>query len=283
MGPQRIPGKTKYVVVIHDLIYKTHKQRYPIKERALCNFGLWRSLSQADQVIAVSEATKRDLLELTSFPDKRIAVVHHGYDNNLFRVNENGLGRKIKERFSIRDKYLLSVGSIYQRKNLETLIKAYSELPAALQSVYQLVLVGRVGEEEYFASLKELVSKKKLKKRVVFTGLVSNQELASFYQGASIFVLPSVAEGFGLPLLEAMACGVLVLTTDFPAAKEVLGDYGIKIKNPLDVREMSGKLERLLEDQELTQTLRQGGLEHVKMFDWQKAAEKTLKIISENS
>jgi glycosyltransferase involved in cell wall biosynthesis len=184
----------------------------------------------------------------------------------------------VKGKFGIQGGYFLFVGANEPRKNLVSLLGAFHNLPRVIKDNYQMVVVGveRHRTQEVFEKVREL----KLERTVIFTGRVAKDELAVLYSGAEIFIFPSLLEGFGMPPLEAMACGTPVIASNLTAIPEVVGDAGFLI-DPRNPDEITQAIETVLFDDGLQERLRQRGLERARQFSWRRTARETLRLYHE--
>jgi len=266
----------KLVATIYDLIPIKFPDFFDEKTRRHFNCYFNNVIPKADVVIAISNSTKEDILEYFDIPGNKVEVVAPGFDSELYRqMQDKSMIDKIKAKYGIDKNYILFVGTLEPRKNLQKLIKAYSILPEYLKSDYLLVVCGKKGLffEELFRAVKEL----KLEEKVIFTGYVPDEDLPFLMNGAEVFVYPSLYEGFGLPPLEAMACGTPVISSKVSSLPEVVNDAGILI-NPNDVEELSDALLRVLSNNELRAQLSEKGLKQASKFSWKKTAMKIVEI-----
>ncbi len=273
------------VVTIHDLGYL----RYPEAHREADRWYLDRSTrwnaAQATLVLADSQATKEDLAQAYGVAAAKVRVVYLGRDESLARVADPAGLTAVQARYGITGPYLLYVGTLQPRKNLARLIEAFARLvgaPPAPQDWgrggLQLVLAGKKGwlYDDLFAQVDRLG----LAGRVLFPGYVADPDLPALLSGALAFVFPSLYEGFGLPVLEAGACGVPVITSTTSSLPEVAGDAALLV-DPQDVDAIAAAMQRLVSDDALRAELSRRGLENVKRFSWEKCARETLAVLLE--
>ena len=265
------------VVTIHDLSLlaqaATHeaanvtrgRRRMPIMAR------------RATAVIAPSEWTRREVIERLGVPPGDVRVIYEGAREGMCPVAE-GACAPVLARHQIRPPYILYVGTIEPRKNLTTLLHAYDEVLRASRHRPQLVLCGGRGwlDNEVF----RLVEQLRLGDDVRFTGYVADEDLPALYSGAEVFVYPSLYEGFGLPPLEAMACGTPVVTSNTSSLPEVVGEAGVTLA-PRDVGALARALVRLLDDRDLRAGLGRAGRERAAQFSWARAANETQALYDE--
>lgn len=233
------------------------------------------SAKRATKIISVSEDNKKQITKFLEVPDSKIEVVHHGLEESFRRITDRRKIEPVLNKYGIGKKYILCVANNVLNKNLERLLKAFSLLKEKYKIPHQLVIAGSEG---FIRS--RVLKREKIKKAypdVVFTGFIDHKLLPYLYSGAEIFASPSICESFGMPLLEAMACGVPILTSNVFAMPEVVGEAALKV-NPYDYREISRALYALLKDGNLRRKLINNGLERVNQFSWKKAAKETLGI-----
>lgn len=266
----------KSIVTIHDMTIFLFPEKHSKLRRLFFRFMMPIFIKKADKILAVSNNTKKDILRLLKVDGKKIAVIYESiseYYNNIKKLN---LNRKILEKYGIYKDFILFVGMIEPRKNILLLLKAFIELDSELD--LDLVIVGKKGW--YFKNIEDFtdgLNNKNLKNKVIFTGYVPENELKYFYQSAYIFVYPSLYEGFGLPPLEAMACGTPVITSNVSSLPEVVGDAAIKI-NPNDLEELIRAIRLLYTDKSKREELITKGFEQSKKFDANDVARRVISI-----
>ncbi|MCL4459347.1 MAG: glycosyltransferase family 4 protein [Chloroflexi bacterium] len=263
------------VLTIHDLSFLLFPEYHDEGLRTYLERAVPASLTRADQIVAVSENTKNDLICLLDAPPDRVEVVYNGLDERFAPVRDASTLSDVRKRCRLEAPFILNVGTIEPRKNLSRLIQAYAELLGEPGFEHQLVIAGKRGwlYDEIFDKVDELG----LSKKVRFLGYVPEEDLPALYSLADLFVFPSLYEGFGLPLLEAMACGTPVIASTSSALPEVVGDAGLLVK-PTDVAGLAEAMGRTLSDRDLRQDMVRKGLERSKRFTWRGAAEKILRI-----
>ena len=270
-------GKIGNVVTIHDLAFKRFPQFLKKQWGQSISFlKTKRDVQRADRVIAVSRHTAEDIVEFFKSDPRKIRVIYHGIDEGFHRgVSENAV-TLVKRKFHIETpSYLLFVGTVEPRKNLPTLIRAFQYLPD-LHSDFSLVLAGGFGWR--YGEVVDL--SRSLENRVILTGYITPEDLISLYGGASLFVYPSFYEGFGIPLLEAMAMGVPIIASRTSSIPEVAGDAAIFF-DPFSAEDLAAAISRVLMASSLVDSLRIKGKERAKMFTWNRAAQETLSCYQE--
>ena len=269
-----VPG-AKSVTTIHDLTtlilpeyHLPHIQKMQAEKFRFAQ-------EQADAIIAVSENTKRDIIRLLNIEPERIHVVHEGIEPGLRPLPIEAITPTLAAYGLEPESYILHVGTIEPRKNLVRLIEAYYEVSKALSQPPKLVLVGRKGwfYEEVYAKVIAL----DLTKSVLFLDTVTDEELPAFYNGALLMVYPTLYEGFGLPALEAMACGTAVVAANTSSLPEVVGDAGLLI-DPTNISAIANAITRILKEPATRHDLSQKSLLRAKKFTWEHVARETLAV-----
>jgi len=269
--PIVFPYKT--VVTIHDLNFLRFPKSFTLRTYLALATQIRLSAQKADAIIAVSESTKLDIVEMLKIPEKKVTVIYNGV-NERFKSPQKQMDVKvIKQKYGL-DNYILCVGSIVPQKNLVRLLNAFALLKKS-NTIYQLAIVGGSAWKSE-AVLKE-IKRLNLSREVIMTGYVSDDDLPLIYSGATVFVYPSLYEGFGLPVLEAMACGTPVITSNVSSLPEVSGSAAILV-DPYNIDEISEAMRRVVQDKNLQQELIDKGLEQVKKFSFNKMAKETFII-----
>jgi glycosyltransferase involved in cell wall biosynthesis len=266
------------VVTVHDLGYLFYPEAHRPFDRWYLGWTTRRHARQAACVIADSEATRADLIRHYQTDPERIVTVYPGRDESLTRVDAPEAISAAKTRYAIDGDYLLYLGTLQPRKNLVRLVEAFARLQP-LTADLRLVLGGKKGwlYDDLFARVEALG----LEDCVLFTGYVADDDKASLLSGALALVYPSLYEGFGLPVLEAMACGTPVLTSNVSSLPEVVGDAALLV-DPLDVdviAVIAEGMSRLITDDELRVTLVEKGYAQVRKFSWAHAAREVLQVL----
>lgn len=264
------------IVTIHDLSHIRHPETHPQTRVKFLNKHLINTLQRTHHIIADSTFTRDELLDLGLVRDPtQVSVVHLGVEPLFHSRSSDSLSTPLSN-FKLRSNaYILASSTLEPRKNLPRLIQAYNNLPNALKKEYPLVLSGAEGW--HHKPLLNEISKIVAPGKVILTGYLSRENLAILMSGAAAFAYPSLYEGFGLPVVEAMASNTPVLTSNNSSMKEIAGDCALLV-DPLDIDDMSEKLAYLLKETEKTNTLKQKGIEHAKKFSWSHCADSTIKI-----
>jgi glycosyltransferase involved in cell wall biosynthesis len=273
------------VVTVHDLGYHYYPEAHTLFQNAYLRWSTRYNARVATRVLADSEATRRDLMNYYGTPEAKIAVVYPGRNEALAPVVDPQTLAGIRGRYGLGDSYFLYVGTLHPRKNLVRLVQAFAALLQSWNSIpkqptdwLQLVLAGQKGwlYEEILAEIRKLG----LADRVVLTGYVPDADLPGLLSGALAFVYPSLHEGFGLPVLEAMACDTPVVCSNVSSLPEVAGDAALMV-DPFDVESLAEALHQIVLDQGLRHTLVERGRQQVQLFSWHRCARETLRILED--
>jgi len=267
----------KLITTVHDikpLLFPVLAQHHNIKsrfEQALIG-DKW---ARIDHVVTVSECSKRDIVTHLKVPENRLTVVYPGVDVNRFRPTEpQPLSSNLERSTPFVRPYVLSVGGADPTKNLEVLIDAFARLPGPLRDAYDLVLVGDLRGR---LNLREQVDHAGIEKQTQFAGIVADERLIELYQQATLFVFPTLYEGFGFPVLEAMACGTPVLCSNVASLPEVAGDAAI-LFDPLDPKGLSAIMMQVLSDDHLRRQLTGRGRHQASKFSWDDTARGMVDV-----
>ncbi len=267
--PPAVHGKT--VVTVHDMVYKAFPETVRARTKYMLDSGLKRSMKRADLIVTDSEFSKAEIIKYFPQHENKLRVVPCGVDLEKFRPCETPERiPEVKKSLEIEGDYFLYLGTIEPRKNLERLIEAYHIFSQRVSDAPKLVLAGGKGwlYDSIFAKVKEL----KLDKQVIFTKYIPAEDMNPLMCGALAFVFPSIYEGFGMPPLEAMACGVPVLSSGEASLPEVTGDCAV-ICDAYSAESIAEGLMKLCSDESLRADLSRRGLERAKTFTWDKSAE----------
>lgn len=282
-----------YVVTIHDM----SRLKFPTESATRQNYNLFRArhgLSRAERVIAVSGTTRRDVQDLLGIPAGRIRLIYNAIDPRFLEGTPRCLdaggyagadpdGRKILDRFGIQYPYLLYAGVIRPQKNLPRLVEAFAYLRGELSAhpVYKDLRLVIIGDEiSKHPSLRRTVIQTRVEPYVRFLGFVPFDVLRAFYRAAEVFVFPSLYEGFGLPPLEAMACGTPVVTSNASSLPEVVDEAAVVV-NPENLFEIARGIKDILTDPAFRLDLVERGFEHVRSFSWDRTAAEVLALYRE--
>lgn len=265
-------SKVPYVVTIHDLSYLHYPELF--KKEDLMQLTNWSkySIENSAHIITPSKTTKDDIVKNYNVPASKITVTHEGYDKNRFKPQPKSAVDSIKKKYKISGDYIIFVGTLQPRKNIERLLEAHAKLIGN----YQLVIVGKRGWlfEPIFAK----VDKLSLKDKVIFTDFVPDEELPALISGAKVYALPSLWEGFGIPVIEAQACSVPVVCSNTSSLPEIVGGSGVLV-DPQSTESIAEGINKVLTDDKLRSSLVNKGYDNIKRYSWQKCANETLKVL----
>jgi len=266
------------VVTVHDLGYRHYPEAHPLLDRLYLDLSTRYNAQAARRVIAVSQATQDDLVQHYGIEPGKISVVYSGWDERMQPVEDEGTIERVKARYGIRGEYVLYVGTLQPRKNLGRLLEAVALLREQAQrgEAPGLVIAGRKGW--LYDPVFQQVERLGLEREVVFPGYVPQEDLPALLSGARLFVFPSLYEGFGLPVLEAMACGTPVVCSNVSSLPEVAGDAAFLV-DPRDVKGMAEAMNRLLQDEGLRAEVVERGYRRVRQFSWDRCARETLAVL----
>ena len=271
------PGvKGKRVVWIHDLAYQSCPDTVRRKTRLWLKMNMKRTCLRADHILTVSNFSKREIMRHLHVQKDKIRVIPHAVDHSVYHTNyDTKQIRTARKTYGIEKDYFLYLGTIEPRKNLIRLIDAYEILCRKRKSVPQLVLAG--GEGWMCGNIYKKVHRSAFRKKIIFTGYVNQKDSPALMCGAKAFLFPSLYEGFGMPPLEAMACGTPVITSATTSLPEVVGNAGIKV-NPECVEEISKAMLRILDDPDCREKLITRGLQRAANYTWGKSAALLLEV-----
>ncbi len=267
----------RLITTFHDLSYERYPEFFARKTRLWHNWFVnpRRIARKSQKIIAVSESTQKDLKEVYKINPKKIKVIPHGVSDDFKTIDRNNPKLlEIQKKYNLPYKFILYLGNIESRKNIFSLVAAYKLLARKNPEIgkkYKLVLAGNKSSHCRGAMKEE--------KDITFCGYVKRKDRPFIYNLASLFVYPSHFEGFGLPLLEAMACGTPVITSNNSSIPEVVGKAGILV-DPNRPEEIVQAVRAVLLEKKLHQTMKERGLKQAKKFSWKKAAEETLKLLT---
>jgi glycosyltransferase involved in cell wall biosynthesis len=268
------------VVVVHDVSFARFPHLFPtalgLRLRALVP----RSLRRAAHVLTISEFSKSEIVECFGIDPSRITVTPLAAGPEFHPAGELEQDGGEVTALGVSEPYVLAVGNLQPRKNLLRLLAAYALLRDRGERDHRLVLVGQRGS--YGGEIEMAIARLRLTEHVVLTGYVSDAQLVALYRGASLFVYPSLYEGFGLPIVEAMACGTPVVTSNLASMPEVAGDAAL-LADPTSVDTLADAMSRVLSDSTLRARMRTDGLRRSAQFSWSRTAQQTLAVYLEHA
>ncbi len=268
-------GKMKKIVTVHDLIPIRFPKNLNWPSRMFFTKWMPYTYKFADRIITISESTKKDLIDILKLDSDKIKVIYEAAGDEYRVVEDFDRIKVVKDKYKIEGPYILNVGTLEPRKNLEFLIKVFAGVVKDKDIGHKLVLVGKKGWG--YEMMFDLIKKLDLEERVIWTDYVEDGDLPYLYSGADLFVFPSKYEGFGLPLLEAMSCGVPVISSNTSSMPEVVGEVGILI-SPDHENEWVENIIKVLGNSEKQREMKSQGLKRAGEFSWEKCARETLDV-----
>jgi glycosyltransferase involved in cell wall biosynthesis len=275
-------ASTRTLLTVHDLSFIRDPDSATPGLRRYLSTVVPRSVGASQHVLADSQATKDDVVELYDTAPDKITVLYSGVDARFTPQKQRGEEERIRHRYKLgHQPFILSLGTLQPRKNYSRLISAFARVADVSKWIdgrpvsHKLVIVGKQGW--LFDSIKADISRLGVRTRIVFPGYVDDEDLPALYRAADLFVFPSLYEGFGLPPLEAMACGTPVITSNVSSLPEVVGDAGLTV-NPTDIYALANAMGQVLQDTQLRQRMIQRGLERAGEFTWLRAARQLRQV-----
>jgi glycosyltransferase involved in cell wall biosynthesis len=266
--------QARTVYTLHDLIFLRYPEYHLPYNRWYLTLTMPRYLRAADMIITPSEWTRQDALKYYRLPESKIKVIYEAAAPYFKPATDLTALNRIRQKYGLPENYILHVATIEPRKNLNRLLEAFQAVLSDWPDL-RLVLVGKKGwlYESFFQKIQALG----LQERIIFPGFVDDEDLPGFYQLAELFVFPSLSEGFGLPPLEAMACGTAVISSNSSSLPEVVGEAGLLIE-PTDTAALATAVRRILSDNELRAELKRRSLVQAKKFSWERAVTELKEV-----
>ena len=271
--PLSMPKNVRSVVTIHDLIHERYPSFYPFIDRKIYSFKFKKACQQADIVVAISEQTKRDIIDFYNINPSKIQVIYQSCDPIFYKNSPLSINQEIVKKYNLPPQFMLYVGTVNERKNLLGLVKALKIL--ANQQDINLVVIG--DGSAYFQKVKKYVAENGLQKRVIFIPKIDFTDLPTIYKLARVFVLPSFFEGFGIPIIEALWLGTPVISSINSCFEEAGGPDSIYI-NPQDVDTLAAAINHVWHDESLRSNMILRGAKFVKKFSDKGIAEQWIKL-----
>ncbi len=272
--------RSKSLTYIHDLGYIRYPEFVQPKNLTFLQNGMKTWIGRSTRVLTGSDHAKAEITTLLGVPPVQVTRIYHGVEHEQFYPRSGADINQAKAKYGITDDYIIHVGSFEPRKNLSNLLKAYAELPQAVQSHYRLCLVGAGGwlNQQIFAEIESLQAKGVNIVRP--NAYVEDDDLPALISGATLLVHPALYEGFGLPPLQAMACGVPVVVANNSSLPEVVGDAGV-LCDAENISDISAKMERVLQDKTYREKLVPLGIKQASKFDWSLSADELIKCVKD--
>ena len=261
------------IVTIHDIIPHVFPKNYlsNILERLYYEIAIRVSIKRSKKIITISEFSKQELIKHYGVKPEKIAITLLAYNRAFRKIQDSALLKQVREKYNLHDKYLLAIGGSEYRKNMQRLINVYQK---HFSRAYKLIVIGGKWRDT------DLPGKYASDNNIRFLTNIPEEDLIAIYNMAEVFVFPSFYEGFGIPVLEGMACGVPVITSKVSSMPEVGGDAAVYF-DPFDENDMAEKIETVLNNEMLRREMIAKGLEKVKGYSWKKCAEATLQVYRE--
>lgn len=260
----------KSVTFIYDMAYKAYPETISKDTIKMLDHNLNRACKKSDHIITISEFSKNEIMKYMDVPENKISVVPCGVDHSVFHpdYSEDDIERA-RSKYGIPENYILYMGTLEPRKNIESLVEAYSILYKETDFCPVLVIAGKKGW--MYETIFEKVHLLGMEKNIIFTGYINTDDVPLILKGAVVFVFPSVYEGFGLPPLEAMACGTPVITSNTASLPEVIGSAGILV-NPFSVYEIKNAIQQMIIDTSKREIMRIDGILRAKEYTWEASS-----------
>ncbi len=272
--------RSKSISFIYDLSYELYKQYAEPRNQAFLSSQTKKTVSRSSLIATISQNSKNELCGFYSLEPSRVKIFYPAVDQTIYYRRSTKDIEKTKKKYGIKGEYILFVGNIEPRKNIKNILLAYEQLSQDLRKKYSLLLVGAKGwqDGEIFTIVERL---KETGNRVIFpNSYVPDEDLPALYSGASVFAYPSIYEGFGIPPLEAMACGTPVVSADNSSLPEAVGEAGILV-NALSVKDISDAIANIVTHEKLREKMIEKGYQQVDSFSWDKEAEKFAQAVKE--
>ncbi len=266
----------KRFTVIHDLAFKHYPEYIEAKNLKFLERRVPEAIKKSTKILAVSEYTKWDIVKTYGANPEDIIVTHNAVDTSKFKRTQPS--EALRKKYKLPKNYLLYLGTIEPRKNITRLVRAYSKLPNNLKDEYPLVLAGGGGWND--SEIKDSIENARNNSNIIQTGYIDEKDIPALYSGAELFLYPSHFEGFGMQILEAMACGTPVLTANNSSLPEVGGDAAYYVDQKSEQSIIDG-IQKLLDNPKLRMDMIKRGRQQIKKFSWKESAQKIIDAINE--
>lgn len=272
-APLHLPAHCALVVTVHDISFEHFPEFFSLHLRTFLHASVPRSARAAQMVITDTASAKHDLVMTYQLAPDKIAVTHYAAAPQFRHITDPAAVQVIRTRYNTGSRFILAVGNLQPRKNLERLIEAFAQAKREYALPHKLVIVG----QRLWREAPILQAARELGENVILTGYVPAEDLPLMYNAAEIFVYPSLYEGFGLPVLEAMACGTPVITSNVSSLPEIAGDAA-HLVDPYSVAEIATALVRVSQDAAYRAELSERGLAQARLYSWERTAQQTLEV-----
>jgi len=273
--PFSIPKNIKLITTIHDVSFRAFPEKIKWSDLFFLKILIPWSLKKTAKIITPSEFTKKEIIKYYDTPAEKIEVAYNAVGDNFFQEISQTKIEAVRKKYSLPVKFILYLGTMQPRKNLPVLIRAFASL--ADRSSYKLVLVGNKNAHNFDKKIDAAITKSNLQSEVIFPGFVDEADKSTLYKLASLFCFPSLYEGFGIPILEAMASGIPVLASDIEPHREIAGQ-SVFYFNPENPDDLAEKIEKITKDEKLKTQLAQESQIQILKFSWKISAEKIHNI-----
>ncbi|HCP08845.1 MAG TPA: hypothetical protein DIT25_03555 [Candidatus Moranbacteria bacterium] len=270
--PFFVSKKIKIATIIHDVSFMAYGKYLRFSDLFFLRLLIPISLRRADKIIGVSKFTRDEILKYYDISEKKIGWIHNAVSDNFYREISVEEIKRVREKYSLPEKFILYIGTLQPRKNIPNLIRAYSDLPDEIKSAFKLVLAGGKGHN-YDKRIDEEIERYSLENNVMMPGFVDEEDKPALFKASSLFCNPSFYEGFGITILEAMTLGIPTVASDIPPHREV-AENSILLFSPENPAELSKKISSLLTDSALRAGLSEKETAQCQKFSWEKTAEK---------
>jgi len=273
-----IPRRCKVVVTVHDVGFRRFPELYKPIQVWYHELTMKKIKRRADTILTISEFSKNEIMKYYGVPAEKIKISYLGYDQEKYNTRQDLDANSLQAmlgRYGISSPYVLYVGRLEKKKNIGNIVSAFANVKDKLPDL-KLVLAGNSGNQ--FEAIKGIITKQKLEREIILPGYIGSADLPMLIRGAAIFLFPTLYEGFGLPILEAMACGTPVITSDMEPHREVAGG-GAALVDPQQVPALAAKILEILENNDYRQRLTVAGKQRAAEFSWQKTALATWAIL----
>lgn len=271
-------SSAKYVFTVHDLAYLIHPEWFPPLVRYRLSRFISRGIRKAVKIITVSEVAKSDIVKYYDVNENNIEVIYEGVNGHYGPVKDKVAVRRVLKKYKIDGDYVLYTGRFHVRKNIIRLLRAFDIVRKEDHPELKMVLIG--GDQYHGFQVFQAIKDMGLEHHVICPGHVEDRELPLFYNGARLFIYPSLFEGFGLPPLEAMRCGIPVIASNCTSLPEILGDAALLI-DPYKIDDIAEKMIQLISNEDLRKKMIERGLLRASRFTWEETARKTLNVYKE--
>lgn len=267
--PTKLTGKV--ITTIYDMSYKYYPETLDRRNYKRIIKGICYSVERSDVIITISENSKKEILEEFNIPEQKVQIVYPSFDT----IKSDQSFQQISDKFCIPSNYILYVGNLEPRKNIPALLKSFAKLKKETYLDYHLVIAGQKGW--LYDSIFKTVEDLSVSKDVTFTGYISAEDKSALYKNASLFVYPSLYEGFGIPILESMSCGIPVICSNTSSMPEAAGEAALLV-DPNDSDAIAVAMNKMLSNEDLRNEKIQLGYRQAEKFSWDKSAEKLMSI-----